>query len=195
MTRWSQSATFLSAMMVLVVLSAGLNVLQAQRIRALVSAESSTPSVIGQTAPAVSGYAVSGDPREVSLRADIPSVVYFFEPGCEWCDRNWRNIETLAASASGRFRVLAVSRVRGVRPYLEARHLTVDVVEGISENVRQSLGLYGAPATIAVSAEGLITHVWRGAFTPRSQRQIEELFGVVLPGLPQTAIDHPVAPW
>jgi len=182
MVKWSKPVSVLGATLLLLLLSTGVNVLQAQRIHSLVSANPSVSSVVGRTVKSLTGLSLDGSPVDISLRADRPTVVYFFSSKCKFCDMNWTNIQALASAAMGRFRVVAVSTERGLRGYLAARHVTVEVLEGISDNTRESFGFSGTPHTVVVSFEGLVTHEWRGAYTPRMQRQIEDLFDVALPG-------------
>jgi hypothetical protein len=163
-------------------LSAGINVLQAHRIRSLLETIQVSPT-IGAPAPLLSGFSVTGVARELPFKAGLPTIVYHFSPTCTWCERNWENIRALDAASQKRFRVVAVTTARNVGPYMAARKLKVDVIEGISENVRSRFGFGGTPHSVVVSSEGVITHDWRGAYTPRIERQIEELFGVALPGI------------
>lgn len=169
--------------MALLIISAGVNVLQARRIQSLMVEQASAATVIGQSVAGLDGFSASGAPVHIALRGGLPTVVYFFSPTCSWCERNWANVQALAARALDRYRVLAVTASRGTAAYLRSRGIEVDVLEGISDNMRKDLGLSGTPHTLVISSEGLITHDWRGAYTPRVERQIEELLGVVLPGV------------
>lgn len=183
MARWHRSALIPSITLILLTLSAGINVLQAQRIRALVSPIPNTPAAIGRTAVLVEGFSRSGVARLAALKGSLPTVLYFFSPTCVYCERNWDNVKALEAGGKGRYRVLMVTTSRNTDSYLRARGLTIDVIEGITEATRNGLGLSATPETVVVSAEGLITHVWSGPFSARPKRQIEQLLDVSLPGL------------
>lgn len=172
-----------SIALMLLAISAGINVLQAQRIRALVSPVPGTPAAIGRMALPVQGYSRFGEKREFTFKRGRPTVLYFFSPTCVWCERNWPNIQSLVSSSAGRYDVVLVSASRELDEYLRSRNLTVDVLEGISENSRQHFGLSATPQTVVVSPEGIISHVWSGAYTARPKRQLEELFAISLPGL------------
>ena len=182
---------YVSSVTILLALSAGINVLQAQRIRSLNAANIPVSPAIGQAAPPIQGFALDGQPQDISLRAGVPTVVYFFSPTCSWCERNWANVEALRNQAAGRYRVIAVSKTRDLRAYVGAHGLGIDVVEGISDNTRQSFGFSGTPHTVVVSSDNVITHDWRGAFTARIERQIEELFEIRLPGVLPNPTDTP----
>lgn len=186
-------ASLLSITIALLVLSVGVNALQSRRILALVASSAITPTTIGQTAPPIVGFSLAGSPREVALRGNLPTLVYYFDPGCTYCEQNWPNLQALAAAAEGRYRMLAVSAKRDLRQYLDDRQLNLDVVEGLSAAARAGFGFAGTPHTIVVSPDGMITHDWRGAFTPRGQRQLEDLFGVELPGITPPPADAPPA--
>jgi hypothetical protein len=183
-TRKSQGVII--GMIVLLGLSAGINALQTHRIRSLTTA-TTVSALIGQAAEPIEGYGPDGQSVVVTLRNPVPTVVYFFSPTCAWCRENWPNIAALRAGANGRYRVLAISSARGLRPILESAAPGIDAVEGISENTLRALRLTRTPRTLVVSTDGLITHDWLGAYTPRMERQIEDLFGVALPGV------HPAA--
>lgn len=186
MNRWARPGLVSGLTVLVLLLSVGVNVLQAKRIRALVDAKASVSSSVGHRVVPVEGYSTAGTPVLRSVASDLPTVLYYFSPTCRWCDRNWDNIQALDRGAQGRYRVLVVTRARGVRQYLTDRGLDVEdveVVEGVTESVVAAYGLSGTPQTLVASIEGVVTHDWRGAYTPRIERQIEELFGVPLPGL------------
>lgn len=181
-----QSRSFLIVGLVLLTLSAGVNILQAQKIHTLLDAQAPHVSV-GRRVETITGFSLAGAPRQVTLRDGVARLVYYFSPTCGWCERNWLNVQALVSGAAGRYRLVLVSSSRAVDSYVRARHLDgIDVVEGIDEGTRQAFGFSGTPHTIMVSGDGLITHDWRGAYTPRTERQIEELFDVPLPGVVPT---------
>jgi len=184
---WKSSVPYA---LVLLAVSAGVNVLQAQKIKSMRDS-GKPPSSIDRVAAPVAGFSMAGLPLELAPRGDVPTVLYYFSPTCSWCDRNWDNIGALVAAANGRYRVVAVSTTRGLREYADTRGLNLDVIEGISENTRQAFGFTSTPHTLVVSTEGVITHEWRGAFTPRIERQIEQLFGIELPGIRSAPAETP----
>jgi len=177
-------ATIIGA--ILLGLSAGINAAQAYRIHSLTGATPAS-TLVGRAADPLEGYGLDGQPTVVTLRGAVPTVVYFFSPSCAWCRENWPNIAALRAAANGRYRVLAVSSARDLRPLLDEAAPGIDAVEGISENTVQAFQVRRTPRTLVVSTDGLITHDWLGAYTPRIERQIEDLFGVALPGVHPTS--------
>lgn len=167
----------------LLLISSAVNVLQAQRIQSLLRTTKAGVSAIGQKASRIIGITTDGQRAIVDFDERRPTVLYYFSPSCGWCERNWANVRALQAAADGRYRLVAVSSDTGLAGYVRQHQLELEVIEGISENVRASYGFYGTPHTVVVDAGGVISHEWRGAFGARIGQQVEELFGLALPGV------------
>ena len=43
--------------------------------------------------------------------------------------------------------------------------------------------LGGTPNTLVVSGDGRLLHQWRGAYSGSSKKEIEDYFGITLPGV------------
>jgi hypothetical protein len=185
MRTWYRPVIIPTLTFALLALSATVNVLQAQRIRALISPVPNTPAVIGHTVSAIQGYGTTGQGLEIALKGSVPTILYFFSPTCTWCERNWSNVRALHSAAKGRYRILLASSSRGLDAFMQERGLTMNAIEGISDSTRRDLGLSATPHTIVISAEGLVTHAWTGAFTDRPKQQLEQLLNISLPGLDQ----------
>ena len=183
----SPSRFKVEALAVLLVVSAGVNMVQAYRL-SLAGDCRPLASRIARSAPAaVAGVSLDGNPVYRAVAGSVPTVVYYFRSTCTWCQRNWANIEALHRAADGRYRVLALSAETGLQAYAKARGLSLELLEGVNP---ETLGVFGfsvTPDMVVVSPEGQITHEWRGAFTPRMARQVEDLFGLQLPGLSDAA--------
>lgn len=177
------SVSGVSVVISLLVVSVGVNVLQAQKIRTLVGSGRPAVSVVGRSVQSINGASLDGQPVAVTLRGQRPTLIYHFSTSCGWCDRNWANLEAIATAAGGRYQVLAVSREQGVKRYVHQRALSVDVIEQLGAETERQLSLTGTPKTILVGADGIVTHEWVGAYADRVARQIEDLFDVRLPGL------------
>jgi hypothetical protein len=169
--------------LLLLLVSTAVNVLQAQRIQVLLATPRSGASIIGQEATPVAGTSTQGQRATVMFDDHRPTVLYYFSPTCSWCEKNWANVRALHDGAAGRYRLVAVTSERGLEEYARRHQLALDVIEGISEDVRAAYVFYGTPHTVVVDASGVVTHEWRGAFNARIARQIEDLFGVSLPGV------------
>jgi len=172
--------------LLLLLMSTAVNVLQAHRIRGLLASNKPGTSIIGKRATSISGRTLQGQPTVVALDERRPTLLYYFSSSCGWCERNWANVEALRVAANDRYRVVAISSERGLEGYANRHQLAVDVVEGISENVLESYAFYGTPHTLFIDADGLVTHEWRGAFSSRIARQLEDLFDLSLPGVQES---------
>jgi hypothetical protein len=179
--RWSGTAAAFS--LVLLVVSVGLNTLQARRIRDLVDRKAESPSRIGQKAPHLTGLTLDGRPRVLRFDEGQPTVLYFFSPTCRWCEENWSNVRALSAEQSGRFRFVAVAAETALIDFARSRNLDFEIVGGVSSTTLKALGFGATPHTLVVSSLGLISQEWVGAFQGRKQRSIESFFEVKLPGL------------
>jgi hypothetical protein len=168
---------------VLLALSVGVNVLQAKKIRAMVEPAGGRSSLIGSKARPFEGRTPDGRAIEVAFDARVPTVLYYFSTRCGWCERNWANIEALAASANGRFRVVAVTAQDGINEYVKGRNPRIEFIEAIDDEALRAYRFTATPHTVVIDGSGMVTHEWKGAFMNRIANQVEDLFGVMLPGL------------
>jgi hypothetical protein len=53
-----------------------------------------------------------------------------------------------------------------------------------------SLGLGSTPQTIVISSQGKIEKNWIGAYGDDTKKEVEDYFGVVLPGLTDESATH-----
>lgn len=167
--------------LVLLALSALMNVAQASRLRAAMAPKPS--SLIGRSVRPL--HAVDRDGQTAVIRFDrnVPTVLYFFSPTCGWCERNWDNVQRLAGQAEGRYRVVGVAAETTLAEVIDRQHLAFEIYGGLSTETREALSFVGTPRTVVVSAQGLITHDWTGAFTGSVALAVEDVFGLSLPGL------------
>jgi hypothetical protein len=148
----------------LLLISVGVNVLQAARITSLLETRTGPVASIGAPAPIVDGLAPGGVPARVAFDDGRPTVLYYFSSACGWCDRNWANVAALAAAGGDRFRLVAVTAERDVQAFADERRLGFEIVQGISDETRRAFGFRGTPHTVVVSSQGLIAHEWLGAY-------------------------------
>ena len=172
---------------ILLALSVGLNVLQAQKIRAITSSGGHRSSLVGSKAVSFEGRTPDGRAIEVGFDARVPTVIYYFSTRCGWCERNWANLEALADSANGRFRVVAVTTERDIKGYVKDRDPRVEFLEAMDEDAVRAYRFTATPHTVVVDGSGLITHEWQGAFMNGIGKQVEDLFDIGLPGLSASA--------
>ena len=167
----------------LLILSVGVNVLQAQKIRTMTSPAGRNGALVGTKALPFEARTPEGRQVRVAFDAGLPTVLYYFSPTCGWCDRNWNNLEALVAGATGRYRVVAVTAAEDMKAYADKHRLGVDLLEGVPEDTLRAYGFTATPHTVVVDGSGLVTHEWRGAFMNGIAEQIEDLFGLLLPGV------------
>jgi hypothetical protein len=167
----------------LLVASVGINVLQAQRIRELTDPVPSSARAIGRKLTSLTAVDRNGARVERRLDDGMPTLLYHFSSTCSWCERNWANVEALARNATGRYRVVAVTMESDIPRWLSASVTTVDLLRGLEPSEARALSLGGTPHSLIVGGDGVVTHDWAGAYTKRLERQVEETFGIDLPGL------------
>jgi hypothetical protein len=171
-----------AAILTLLLISVGLNVLQARRIDDLLD-PSPTTGRVGTLAGAVVGRGLDGAPVRIAFDTGQPTLVYYFSTTCRWCERNWRNVQVLADAAQDGYRVIAVTSEPDVAAFVRSRGFAFEVVQDVADETRRRFGFKGTPHAVLISAQGLVSHEWLGAFQGNAARQIENLFGIVLPGL------------
>jgi thioredoxin-related protein len=171
------------AALMLLIVSVSINVLQARRITSFVNPKSPPVAPLGARATPIDGTSVAGEPVRLTFDHGTPTVLYFFSSRCAWCEKNWTNVRSLARAAGERFRFVAVTTEVDVRDFVEMRSLDLEVIQGISEQALQAFRFGGTPHTVVVSSQGVIAREWLGAFSGPVQRQVEEFFGIRLPGL------------
>jgi peroxiredoxin len=137
----------------------------------------------GTEVPPIDGRSVNGDAVTLTYRGERPTVLYYFSPTCNWCERNWRNVQALVAATRGRFRVVGLSASEKAGEHLSARGVTIDLVSGFSQAIASEYRLGGTPQTIVVAPNGRVLRAWTGAYTGRVSGEIEAYFGIRLPGL------------
>jgi hypothetical protein len=182
LTMHSRHRVLAAAIPVLLLISVGFNVLQAKRIEDLLHA-SPMAGRVGAPAGAIVGTALNGAPVRIAVDAGQPTLVYYFKTTCGWCERNWHNVQALADAAQDGYRLVAVTSEPDVAAFARSRGFTFEVVQDLSNETRRHFGFKGTPHAVLVSAQGLVSHEWLGAFQGGAVRQIEDLFGIVLPGL------------
>jgi hypothetical protein len=171
------------ALVALLLASAGVNLLQAERLSEARGPQPAPASAVGRAVPEIEGFTLEGRPVTYRLRDGLPTALYYFSPTCAWCQRNWENLNALTRGTTGRFRVLALTGARHVADTVATAHVEAEIIEGVPGPVLASLGFQTAPHLLVVSPAGVVAAEWLGAPTPRLERQIETAFGVLLPGI------------
>lgn len=133
----------------------------------------------------VTAVNMDGKPETISYAGESnPTVFYVFSPHCSWCERNTQNINTIANLRGKSYRIVGLSLADDdLTKFVEVQHFGFPVYRGLSQESIQMLGLGGTPQTIVVSREGRVLKNWIGAFSSRTQAEVEQFFDVRLPGL------------
>jgi peroxiredoxin len=113
-----------------------------------------------------------------------PTVFYILSPTCGWCERNTRNIETLASLKGSDFRFIGVSlEDANLKQYVDSHNFSFPIYKSPTPESIRALGLKNTPQTIVISPDGRVLKNWIGIFAERLQPEVEAYFGVRLPGL------------
>jgi peroxiredoxin len=137
----------------------------------------------GARVPPIVGRSAAGEPMRVDVASGKPLVLYVFSSSCGWCDQNLENVRTLAAAVGDRYRVVGLSLDDDVAVYLARERLTFDVVVGVPRATLAALAVRGTPQTLVISPDGRLLKVWHGAWRGPLAQQVEQFFGLTLPGL------------
>lgn len=173
----------------LLIVSVTLNLLLARRIKQLTGAGNRAvlerQLKVGAQVPVIQAVDSAGQPQIIAFdQEERPTVLYVFTPLCKWCTRNMDNIKELVARKSGEFRFIGISLSKeGLTEYVAKNGLTVPVYTDLSDQTRKAYKMVGTPQTIVVSRDGKVIQNWMGAYTGEQQRQLEEYFGIKLPGV------------
>jgi hypothetical protein len=173
-----------SVALVLLGLSLTFNVYLAHRLHSPLIRPTADLSV-GARVPKLHVEDAKGQAVSIDWGADgRPTLVYVFSPSCHWCARNLENIKALNGSISSRYRIFWLSlSSSGLRKYIEDNNLSVPVYTNAVRLDGGRFVLTETPQTILISPDAKVEALWRGAYSPELQRQIEKRFGVKLPGL------------
>lgn len=137
----------------------------------------------GARVPPIVGRSVAGEPKRIDVASGKMLVLYVFTPRCGWCAQNLENVRTLAAAAGDRYRVVGLSLDDDVGSYLTRERLTFDVVVGVPNATLAALAVRATPQTLVISPDGRLMKAWHGAWRGPLAQQVEQFFGLTLPGL------------
>ena len=174
------------ALVAVLCLSLGMNVVLARRLRALEARLPETGIEINSPMPTLIGTALDGTPMKVSFKRSKPTILYVISPKCVWCRRNYENVLALARGTEHRYNIVGVSiagDLADLQAHLKAAPLPFEVVLIDQTRMKAQAFLRATPTTVVVSADGLIVRAWVGAFQGVHVEEVGEFLGVALPGL------------
>jgi AhpC/TSA family len=128
---------------------------------------------------------LSGRKVNLSWASDKrPTLVYVFTPSCPWCKRNLPNITALSAARQSDYRFIGLSlSTSGLQEYVAANHIAFPVYSYPFANEQKLFSVGGTPATLLVSPDGSLRQLWLGAYSGDTQKKVEEVFRLKLPGI------------
>lgn len=180
-------------MMAVLLVSVGLNVALAYKLRQFgyfeqVKADARADRLLkpGTQLPQFQATDLNGQRQNVAVNreGDRPTVLYVFTPPCHWCARNMDNLKELVARKGDEFRFIGISLGKdGLSDYVVKNDLTMPIYTDLSDQTKKAFKMGATPQTIVVSPEGKVIQSWTGAYTGDQQKQVEEYFGITLPGL------------
>jgi peroxiredoxin len=168
----------------------GLTVLRlASASPAQIAVEGPRPSglSVGAKAPSMTIERTGGSVERLDFSAsERPTLIYVFSPQCRWCTRNLDNLKAVIASAQASHHVLAISLDPEVGNYLRTNGLNVPVYINPRRETIEAYLLGPTPHTLVISSQGTVLKSWTGAYGGTVAREVEEYFGLSLPGLSAT---------
>jgi peroxiredoxin len=173
----------------LLICSVVLNVMLAKKTsrlsNTLLSVKSEHSLAAGVVLPPIEAKDLDDHPQVVGYNpGNLPTLLYVFTPPCAWCAKNVSNLKTLAEGTRGRYRLIGLSLSSdNLREYVSKNGLEFPIYKDLSPQVVVSYRLGGTPQTILVSDEGKLLREWKGAYVGNTKKEIEEYFGVKLPGI------------
>jgi hypothetical protein len=176
------------ALLLLLVLSLGLNAYLSWRVRGggAPPVKNARPALVeeGTRLPVLEGKSTEDQSMRVGFDIGRPTLLYVFSADCRWCLRNAENIKSLARQRSSGYRFLGLA-VRGDRTSVakDQADLGFDVLREPTVATTQALRLGPTPMTILVSTSGAVVRVWTGAYDGRVADDMRRFFDVRLPGL------------
>jgi hypothetical protein len=164
-------------------LSLAVNIALSRQLRAATRVDGRTPAVGAVVGP-INVRTIDGTRVTLAFTSSrMPTILYYFDPSCRWCERNWNNVVTLAGATQARYRFVAISTATELQPFVARQRLPVEVYGGLDPADRRAMGLGGTPHTVVLSADARVLASWVGAFDTRVQDKVQRYFGVALPGL------------
>jgi hypothetical protein len=135
---------------------------------------------IGIVAPPIRVRGMDGSTALITYgRGDAPTVLYFFSPGCDTCERNVENIKRLANLKKHEYRIVGLSLSEdGLEQYAKDHDLNFPVYAGLGVDTTLAYKLGRVPQTTIVSGDGRVLANWYGAYDGKLRPAIESYFQI-----------------
>jgi peroxiredoxin len=133
---------------------------------------------VGAVVPPINVRTIDGLATQIKYGAgDVPTVLYFFSPGCDTCERNVPNIKRLADTKRSEYRVIGLSlSEESVEEYAKNHDLNFPVYTGLGVETTLVYKLGRVPQTTVISADGRILANWYGPYDGKLRPTIESFF-------------------
>jgi thiol-disulfide isomerase/thioredoxin len=176
-------ATVLAILALSLLLNAALG-WQVMRLRGSVdSLKSSDQLTVGTIVPPIKAIAPDHVQRVITFfESDRPTILYFFAPGCDTCERNIPLVKSLADRTRGEYNLVGLSLAdEELERYVHDHGFNFPVYSGLGVEAALAYKLGRVPQTTVVSREGRILANWYGPYDGRLRPAIEAYFDTVFP--------------
>ena len=138
---------------------------------------------IGEIAPILRTRDIKGEEVDVDFAGQqLPTVLYLQSTTCHWCAQNLENFKSLASQSTGKYRLVTLF----LEPAIKADQRLFSSYQNLFDPTVESKVLFdlsSTPKTILFSPDGEVQKIWKGAYDTERKIEIEEVLGIVLPGL------------
>jgi len=136
--------------------------------------------VVGAQVPEIKARSLDGRESIIEFQKDgRPTLLYFFSPGCETCERNVANIRMLAQQKGGQYRIIGFSLSdEGLESYVKEKDFNFPVYYGLGVEPTLAYRLGRVPQTTLVSVDGKVLANWHGPYNGREREAIESYLGM-----------------
>ena len=161
------------------------NVTLVARLRPGSTAPKRPSPVLGSSVPEIVAYRLGGAKETVRLvGTDRPTLLYVLRPDCHWTLQNMPNFNALSDASGREFSVVGLSlSALGLAEFVQGYHVSVPIYYGADPRVIERLGVSGTPETLLISTRGTVLRSWRGAYSPKVQKEIGSQLQLQFPGL------------
>lgn len=179
--RWTRSRLGL-AFGLIVVTSLALNLFLGWKVvtlrRSIAREERDLQLEIGTPVPPIKAKTMDGQPSTITyIASEMPTVLYFFSPGCESCERNVEAIKKLTDRNRHEYKILGLALSDdGLGQYLRDHDINFPVYTGIGVETTLAYKLGRVPQTTIVSPEGRVIANWFGAYDGKLRSRMESYF-------------------
>lgn len=142
-------------------------------------------AAVGATLPPIRARRPDGTPAVLSYdKADPrPTLLYVFGSSCYWCARNIENARAVFKAAAPSHRVVLLGVTGQVGDEMKAFGDSVQLLVSPHRSTFEAYALGPTPTTLIISSTGEVLNSWVGAYSGPVGAEVEEHFGVKLPGL------------